>query len=498
MITMDQYEYIRIAHRVYGKGIRQIRTETGHDRKTIRKALRGEPWGYAQRDHQPFPVSGPYRKIIEDWVSADKEVPKKQRHTARRIYHRLVSEHGYGGSEGTIRRCVREVKRSLGMSDSKVFLPLEPECGQEAEVDWGGAEAIISGERVRVKFLGMRSKYSGKHFVRCYPCERQQAFFDGHMHAFRFFGGVFPTLVYDNLTSAVQKVLKGKNRREQEAFVKFRSYYNFSPRFCNPGSGHEKGGVEGMIGYVRRNYMVPIPEAESFEALNAKLLKDCLSYGSHRVHAREKTVGQLFEEEKAHLVPLPQVAFSNIQWVDVKVNAYSTVLVDKNHYSVPTRYVGLRVQAVMKVSEVELYRDRKRIATHKRLFGNNKWQLDADHYLELLQQRPHAFDSARPIRQWRPRWPVSLERLLAKFQESHGTTDGIKEFISVLMLLRDHEAGEVYAAVDLALENGIGSSSGVKHLLLHSGPEDMTPPLRGWPATVAADISVYGQLGGVQ
>jgi transposase len=240
MITMDQYEYIRIAHRVYDKGIRQIQRETGHDRKTIRKALREEPYGYSKRDHQPVPITGPYLEIIQGWLSADREVQKKQRHTARRIYHRLVSEHDYKGSEVTIRRQVREVKRLLGMSECKAFLPLEPDCGQEAEVDWGTAEGIISGERVRMKFFCMRSKYSGKHFVGCYPCERQQAFFDGHMHAFSFFGGVFSTLIYDNLTSAVQKVLKGKSRKEQESFIKFRSYYNFSPRFCNPGSGHEK------------------------------------------------------------------------------------------------------------------------------------------------------------------------------------------------------------------------------------------------------------------
>jgi transposase len=441
---------------------------------------------------------GPYLEVIQGWLTADREISKKQRHTARRIYHRLVSEHGYGGSEVTIRRQVRELKRALGMSEGKAFLPLEPDCGQEAEVDWGTAEAIIAGERVRVKFFCMRSKYSGKHFVRCYPCERQQAFFDAHMHAFGFFGGVFATLVYDNLTSAVQKVLKGKNRKEQESFIKFRSYYNFSPRFCNPGSGHEKGGVEGMVGYVRRNYMVPIPQAESLDEVNAKLFKDCLSYGQHKLQGREKTVGELFEEEQAHLVRVPEVAFSNIEMTEARVNPYSTVLVDKNHYSVPTRYVGLRVHAVVKVSDIEIHCDRKKIATHKRAFANNNWQLNPDHYLELLQQRPQAFDSARPIRQWRPKWPASLEHLLAKFRETHGTTEGIKDFISVLMLLRNHEADHVYAAIDLALENGIGSSSGVKHLLLHSSPEGTIPPLPDWPATVPADVSVYGQLGGVQ
>jgi hypothetical protein len=208
-------------------------------------------------------------------------------------------------------------------------------------------------------------------------------------------------------------------------------------------------------------------------------------------------VSELFEKEKARLVSLPEVPFSNIQAIDGRVNRYSTVLLDKNHYSVPIRYVGLRVQAVMKVSKLEIYYDRKRIATHQRVFSNNKWQLDPDHYLELLHQRPQAFNSARPIRQWRQRWPVSLEHLLEKFQQTHGPTDGIKEFISVLMLLRDHGASEVHAAIDCALESGIGSSSGVKHLLPHSENEPI-PPLPNWPATVPADVSVYGQLGGMR
>ncbi len=254
MITMDQYEYIRIAHRVYEKGIRQIQRETGHDRQTIRKALRGEPQGYAERDHQPWPVIGPYREIIERWLEADKDISKKQRHTARRVYHRLVSEHGYGGSEVTVRRHVREIKRLLGMSECKAFVPLEPDCGQEAEVDWGSAEGIISGERVRMKFFCMRSKYSGKHFVGCYPCERQQAFFDGHMRAFSFFGGVFSTLIYDNLTSAVQKVLRGKDRREQEAFVKFRGWHGQLVGRARSARGPNQ---PGRVGIERPTFYVP-------------------------------------------------------------------------------------------------------------------------------------------------------------------------------------------------------------------------------------------------
>ncbi len=332
MISMDQYEYVRTAHRVYGKSIRTIERETGHDRKTIRKVLRGEYSGYSQREAQPYPRLGPLLETINSWLEADKRAPKNQRHTAARVFQRLVAEEGFKGSESTVRRYVRKAKVHLGVNAPKAFIPLDPDCGQEGEVDWGGALAIIAGQPLRLKFFSMRSKSSGKHLVRFYPCERQQAFFDAHMHAFAFFGGVFKTLVYDNLTSAVQKVLRGKGRIEQESFRKFHSYYSFHARFCNVASAHEKGGVEGNIGYVRRNYLVPIPKAQTIEELNEQVLRDCLAYGDHRLQGRDRTVNELFEEEKEHLLALPDHPFSNIQTVESRVNWFRQL--DLAHFDI--------------------------------------------------------------------------------------------------------------------------------------------------------------------
>jgi len=496
---MDQYAYIRTARRVYGKSIRQISKETGHSRNTIRKVLRREPYGYSRRSRQPYPILRQYLGIIDKWLKQDRQQPKKQRHTARRIYHRLVEEHGFQGSETTVRRYVRQAKVRLGMQATKAFIPLEPELGREAEVDWGTALAAIFGQVGKYKFFSMRSKSSGKHFVRFYPCERQQAFFDGHIRAFSFFGGVFSVLVYDNLSAAVRKVLRGKKRLEQEAFRRFHAYYNFTPRFCNTGNAHEKGGVEGLVGYVRRNYLVPIPEAATLEELNEKLLQQCLAYGEHRLQGRQETVNEIFEQEKSYLLALPEVPFSNIQTTDGKVDRYCTVIVDKNRYSVPSRYAGLKVRVSLSVSHVEIFHDGVRIARHQRLYGSSKWGLDPDHYLELIQRRPEAFHSARPIRQWRTQWPPCLERLLERFQQSQGRTKGIKDFISVLMLYREHLPDEVEAAVEKALQMHISCSQGVKYLLLPSSEASSASPpsLESWPALPPADVSVYGQLGGV-
>jgi hypothetical protein len=345
----------------------------------------------------------------------------------------------------------------------------------------------------------MRSKFSGKHFVRCYRSERQQLFFDAHIHAFDFFGGVFPVLIYDNLTTAVRKVFQGRKRELTENYRKFQSYYNFEPRFCNRGEGHEKGGVEGQVGYVRRNYFVPVPQAESLESLNEWLLERCVWYGEHRVSGREKTVQAGFEEERSRLLSLPEQAFSNVETISSRVDKYATVIVDKNRYSVPSRYGHHRVTVVAGAERVTIYYEQKEIAGHVRKYGSNHWQLNPDHYLELLKQRPQAFDTARPIREARKRWPESLEKLLKASCIKQGTSKGIKDFISVLELYRDHRPVDIEAAVELALEAGVSNSAGIKHLLSHTF-EPSPPPsvVPNWSSLPRPNVEVYGALGGVQ
>ena len=498
MLKVDQYSYIRTAHRIYGKKIKQIARETGHSKNTIKKVLRGEYSGYKPRVKQPYPILGPYLPIIDKWLEDDKQRPKKQRHTAVRIYNRLKAEHDFQGAETTVRRYVREAKQRLGVSALQVFIPCDPEVGVEAEVDWGRCHAILDGEQTLLKMFCMRSKYSGKHFVRCYPCERQQALFDGHIRAFSFFAGVFPVLIYDNLTTAVKKILRGKKRVLQESYNKFRGYYNFTPRFCNPGQGHEKGGVEGLVGYCRRNYMVPVPEADTLEQLNEKLLQECLSYGDHRLTGREQSVNELYDTEKQHLIPLPGIAFSNLETPCGKVDKYSTVIVDKNRYSVPTAYAYFKVNVLLHVDRVEIFYGSKKIASHHRLYSNNKWSVEPEHYLELIRQRPQAFDSARPIRQWRKSWPVCLERLLERFTQKQGNTKGIKEFISVLMLYKDHAAEDIQSAVEEALLANVSSSEAVGHILKKSQDDHDAPfsPLSNWQSLPTPDVSIYRQIGG--
>ena len=498
MLTVDQYEYIRTAHRVYDKKIREITRETGHSRNTVKKVLKTEYVGYSSRKNQSYPVLGPYVDLIDKWLISDKDNPKKQRHTGTRIYNRLKNEQNYRGSISTVLHYVKIARQRIGVNSKQVFIPLEPLVGQEAEVDWGWCKAILNGEKVQLKFFCMRSKYSGKHFVICYPCERQQALFDAHIKAFAYFGGIFPVLIYDNLTTAVQKVLRGKHRILQKEFKKFKGYYNFTARFCNPGEGHEKGGVEGLVGYARRNYMVPVPEAESLEDLNLMLLKECLAYGGHRISGKGKTVDELYRLEAHHLLDLPNIEFSNLQTTKCKSNKYSTAIIDKNHYSVPTEYAYLKLGAVLKVNSIDLYYGNKKIAEHKRLYNVNQWSLDPYHYLELIKQRPMAFRTARPIKQWRKSLPGCYDRLLACFCKSKGETKGIKEFIKVLLLHKTYKAQDIHAAIEKALSANVSCGDSVLHILLNSikGPDYIFTSLPNMEVLPEPDVTIYNEVGG--
>ena len=499
MLTVDQYEYIRTAYRVYGKKIKEIARQTGHSRNTIKKVLNTEYVGYRSRQKQPYPVLGPYIKLIDKWLVNDKDSPKKQRHTGTRIYNRLKHEQNYPGSLSTILHYVQIARQRIGIGSRQVFIPLDPLVGQEAEVDWGWCKAILNGVKVQLKFFCMRSKYSGKHFVICYPCERQQALFDAHIQAFAYFGGVFPVLIYDNLTTVVRKILTGKKRILQKEFKKFQGYYNFKPRFCNPGEGHEKGGVEGLVGYARRNYMVPVPEAKNIEELNKRLLKECMAYGEHRISGKEKTVNELYEQEKHHLLDLPDIEFSNLQTSKNKSDKYSTVIIDKNRYSVPTEYAYLNLSAVLKVNSIDLYYGNRRIAEHKRLYDVNQWSLDPFHYMELIQQRPQAFTTARPLKQWRKTLPVCYDHLLDRFCNNKGNTKGIKEFIKVLLLHKEYKAHDIHKSINKALLSHVSCSDSVLQILINSldKPINIFAPLPNREVLPVPDVTVYNKIGGV-
>lgn len=393
---------------------------------------------------------------------------------------------------------------ALGFFPVEAMIPLDPECAREAEVDWGTAEAIIAGQKITIKIFCMRSRFSGRFYVQAYPGERQEMFFDGHRNAFDWFGGVFPVIVYDNLSTAVRKVFQGKRRLEQDTFVRFRAFYTFKAVFCNRGQGHEKGGVEGLVGYCRRNFLVPVPSVPDFATLNRRLLEHCLAEEGRVTAGRDdqRTIGEKHAEEKTRLLPLPAGNFNVQTPVPLTVSKYQTVRVDRNLYSVPTAYTRRKVTAELGCWTVHIHDGSKRIAEHPRCFGRGEWQLNPQHYLELIEQRIASFESARPIRQWRSRWPEIYEDLLVRLIHRDGESNGRREFVRILQLHRDYSASEVERAIRLAITCGTCGCDAVKHLLLSSTsspavwvplPDHLIPGVTD-RSVPPPDLTLYGAL----
>jgi transposase len=459
MRTVEDYEEIRRAYFVENESIRAIHRKMGYDRETIRKAIvNAAPLGYQLKQPRGARVIGPYRERIGKLLEESKKQKRKQRYTAHRIYEILCSE-GYTGSEGAVHNYVSRERRKSEYKEK--YMPLEFDPGQDGQVDWGEADVILKGERVTVQFFTLRLNYSKARFVMAFPFQKQEAFFEGHNQAFRFFGGVPRRLTYDNLKTAIYKILLGKNRQEQESFKKFRSYYLFESNYCNPAQGHEKGGVENDVGYIQRNFLSPLLRVNSYEELNASLWKACQENLHRKVRGQLASVFDLLADDRGRFLPLPGALFPACASSPVKPNGYSQVELDTNRYSVPVEHGNAQLVMRAYPFRVEFLRGEKMVAVHPRCFGREQDVLDPLHYLSLLEQRPGAFEHAKPLRYWRKLWPKSYDQLLQALRTRLPEGRGVKEFIAVLKLHQEHPADQVEQAISAALELGAASLDGV-------------------------------------
>ena len=307
MISVQDRERIRRAYFIENKSMRQIARELGHSRDTVKKAIESaKPGNYTLTKPRPAPVLGPYKGRIDELLAENKRLPRKQRYTGRKIYEDITAK-GYRGSESNVRHYIAQQRREKRRR--RVYIPLEFDPGTDAQVDWGEAVAIIAGKSVTVQLFLMRLCYSRRLFVMAFPAQKQEAFFEGHVQAFHHFQGIPRRISYDNLKAAVQRILEGRNRQEQQTFIVFRSHYLFESRFCTPGQAHQKGRVEDGVGFSRHNFMVPIPEVASFQELNVHLLAACRADDQRRVDRQKVTVGEAWEMEKPYLLPLPERDF---------------------------------------------------------------------------------------------------------------------------------------------------------------------------------------------
>ena len=460
MTKMDQIERIRKLVLVEGLSQRKAAKEAGVSRHTVRRALADSaPPKYKLTKPRPRPALGPVEPVIVEILRTDETQPKKQHHTARRIYIRLREEYGFRGSESSVRRCVARLRQKT----PSVFVPLEYEPGAEAQVDFGEAEVILAGVRQTVQFFGMKLTYSRLPFVVAFPHQRQEAFFEGHRLAFEFFGGVPQRLTYDNLKPAVKRVLEGHLREEQEAFKSLRAHYLFESHFCTPAHGNEKGQVESLVGYVRRNALVPVPEVRSLEELNTHLRKWCEREKERTVPGLKGTIGERLVADRKVLLPLPPQPFDTAKVVLGKVNRYAQVTFDTCVYSVPWKYAYREATLKGYVDRVEVWIDRQCVATHPRSYERHGSVLALDHYLDVFLKKPGALQYAIPFKQTiLPEAYHKLHRGL-RLALPHNAD---REFVRVLMLHREYPADEVLAAVGEAADRHLYHADAVRSLLV--------------------------------
>src|SRR3954466_5837786 len=438
--TVELFEEIRREYE-YGAGsVKGVARQLGVHRRLVREALADAIPKPKQEAKRPSPAIGPTKEFIDQVLIADRKAPRKQRHTAHRIYTRLKEQMpDHNVAESSVRRYVSQRKVELGWKHGEVFVPQAYRWGDEAQVDWYEAYADLAGERCKMQVFSMRSMVSGGAFHRPYPRASQQAFLEAHEEAFAFFGGVFRILRYDNLKSAVKKILRGQRREETARFIAFRSHWRYESEFCTPGEGHEKGGVEGEVGYFRRNHWVPVPQALDIADLNRQLIASCREDERRTIAGREQTVGAGLVVEREHLLPLATEGMDLAQTTFPTVNSLGCAKVLTNAYSAPLQ-AGTQVQAKVYAGIVELWHEGRCVARHERCYRRQQQILDLEHYLDVLYRKPGALAGSRPLEQQRRvgLWPASFDQIWESLMDRHGKQSGTRQMIEMLMLTRQH------------------------------------------------------------
>src|SRR5665648_93897 len=459
MYAVEIYAAVRQFVFVEGRSRREAASVFGLSRDTISKMCQFSlPPGYVRSKPPGKPKLGPLLPVIDAILAADITAPPKQRHTARRIFERLKTEHGFAGGYTVVKDYVRIAK---GRS-RETFVPLAHPPGH-AQVDFGEAIGVIGGVRRKLHVFFMDVPHSDAPFMKAYPAETTEAFLDGHVSAFAFFGGIPQSILYDNTKIAVARILGDGKRQRTRVFSELQSHYLFTDRFGRPGKGNDKGKVEGLVGYARRNFLVPIPVFADFAALNAHLLVGCRKRLADRLRGHDGTIGERLDHDLAALQrPLP-APYDACDKKPGSVNSLSLVRYRLNDYSVPTAFGHQKVLVRGYVHEVVIACGVEIIARHPRSYEREDFVFDPLHYLALIEQKINALDQAAPLADWKlPEEFMTLRRLL----EARMGKKGKREFVQVLRLMEVFKIDDVAAAVRDAIARGAVGFDAVKHLVL--------------------------------
>src|SRR6202163_1598196 len=459
MKTVELYARVRHAVLIEGISERAAADRFGINARTVSKMLKfSVPPGYV-RTKPPFrPKLDEFTGVIDAILAADKDRPKKQRHTSKRIFERLRDEHGFTGGITIVKDYVAGWRQRT----QEMFVPLVHPPGH-AQADFGEAIGIIGGVERKIHFFAFDLPHSDACFVVGYPAETTEAFCDGHVRAFSFFGGVPQSILYDNTKIAVARILGDGKRQRTRGFAELQSHYLFRERFGRPGKGNDKGKVEGLVGYARRNFLVPVPRCASWEELNTHMLEQCRKRRQQRLRGKQETIGERFEKDRAALLPLPATPYEACDKRTGRVSSLSLVRYRGNDYSAPVCWGHREVLIKGYVHEVVISCGAEVIARHARSYEREDMIFDPLHYLALLEQKTNALDQAAPLVGWElPEEFAQLRRLL----EARLSKRGKREYVQVLRLLETFSMAEVSKAIEDALRMRAISFDAVKHLLL--------------------------------
>jgi len=459
MFGVESYAAVRRFVFVEGHSRREAARVFGLNRETVAKMCRFSlPPGYTRKEPAAKPKLGPLLPVIDAILEADRTAPVKQRHTAKRIFERLRDEHGFAGGYTVVKDHVR-LCRARGR---ETFVPLAHPAGH-AQVDFGEAVGVIGGVRQKIHFLCMDLPQSDACFVKAYPRETTEAFLDGHVSAFAFFGGVPLSILYDNTTIAVAKILGDGRRERTRAFTELCSHYLFRDRFARPAKGNDKGKVEGLVKFSRANFMVPVPHAASFDDLNAMLEERCRARQRDHAGRHAETIGERLVADHAALRPLPAVSLEPCEKRSGRVSSMALVRYRTNDYSVPTAYGFQDVVVKGFVAEVVILCGGKEIARHQRCYGEGVFVADPLHYLALIETKPGALDQAAALQGWA--LPDVFQHLRHLLEARMGNR-GKREFIQVLRLLEALPLDIVTGAVTQAIQIGAVGFDAIKLIAL--------------------------------